>query len=813
VYEELHNAVNQIAMRCDGAHTQDGVGFNGQDTKFGKRAAETPVTEWTPEIASEVHHMLRTYKNQLAGYGVDYDSLKLPEGCESGGNKAGREQAWKLEYARKNAPYVKIESGTIMVLNSYPIKDTLKANGFRFDPRHVGSKAWEAPLDGISAPTVLGMPEILLTDEQQAQLAAVEPVEKKETDNVTTRINFDICSIHPEHLQLDADFGIPPLAIVRALPGRKWDGRRNVNCLSPHIKLIEVAKEYNLTISDNALALIETRREEYEVEQEAKKAKLADSYATETEIEVALADYMRNYQRAGAAYMISHGNAMNADEMGLGKTCQTASALETDQSYPAMIVCPASLVGNWIKELNALLPHRVAIAPIGRNTSTRIMKADIYVVSYDVAGTYAEVMPMLKALVFDESQYLKNEDAQRTRACINMTGNGYKITKDEKTGRKVRTPVPGIVEENGHIYMLTGTPVLNRPRELVMPLVGLGYLSPFTKGEGSVSWFMFRYCHDHDKCNDYGHVFNAAVNREELHEWLRTTCMVRRSKKDVLTELPPKIRVPLFIQLSPEAMRTYVTMAEEAAERIAKANTRAKRIMEISALRKAVGFTKLEAACEWVNEFQDTGKSLVVFGVHKEVQNRLLRSAEANGIPASHIIAGDSTTVVEREKAKFQAGETKVIVVSFAKGQAGHTLTAASDVLLVESGWHPGGMDQAEDRCHRIGQTDSVTAYQMIAQDTIDEWLYELVGSKRNNIKLITEGTSVEEDESDIFDALIERMLSTYGGKHHVSPLKSDIKDEVEDKEESVTECEGCGEINLCTQNGEGEWVCTECII
>ena len=772
-YKHLYDAMAALSARCDGAVTQDGIGFNGQDTKFGKRVVEMGLDSWDSDIAAEVSRILPTYRIQLESYGFDMKEVsKSYVEAEADVRHEARDKARKAEYERKNQPYVSINHLNVMhVHNSYPIKDDLKRNGFRYD---ANSKTWFSPLNGQSVTTVLGL-GITLTPEQEAILNTI-PAEDLKVPEPKQFVHIDVCPVHSDHLMLKTEFfGQIPLQVTRAIPGRKWDGQYKGDHITAHIGLLKLAEEFKLTISDKALEMIEIGREQQEAEQAAKDALVADSKATETDVDVAFGDIMRGYQRAGTAYMITRRNdqgqiaALNADDMGLGKTWQALSAIETLQAYPAVVVCPANLTLNWYKELARLLPHRKTVVYHG-NCNGRYLsqRAEIHIFSYNIIGSWAKSMESgsIAGLICDESHNIKNPKAQRTHAILEISGHFFR--EEKKDGKVFRTPIPGKVRDGAPVFMLTGTPILNRPIELVQPLIAMGYLKTGIKGEGSVSWFLWKFCR---KTDEYGNVvqymghtnYNGAQNTEELHLWLRSHCMVQRSKDQVLSELPAKIRSPQFIELTPGAMQKYLKLAQEGAEKAAE--SRAEALVYLNALRAAVGAAKTEMAVEWANDFLETGKSLVVFADHIPVQKGIIQGLKDAGHNVVTILGGQSTTATEDAKAKFQAKEANVIVCSLMAANMGHTLTAASDVLMVQQGWNSGIQDQAEDRCHRIGQEDSVTAWYMIAQNTIDEWLYELVEAKRKVANMVNRGISADQDNESIFNEVLERALSAYGGR------------------------------------------------
>lgn len=265
----------------------------------------------------------------------------------------------------------------------------------------------------------------------------------------------------------------------------------------------------------------------------------------------------------------------------------------------------------------------------------------------------------------------------------------------------------------------------------------------------------------------FGWDFSGATNLEELNERLRATCFVRRTKQEVLTELPPKSRavVPIEIDnrreydraekdvvawlgqqaakeeaflasvasLSPSEQARAISERRMGAEETA---ARAEQLVRIEALKQLSAKGKLEAVSEWVESFSETGEKLVIFAHHQAVVEELAQRFNAPSITGQ--------TSVERRQEyvdRFQTDPAcRVIVCNIKAGGVGLTLTAASNVAFVELEWTPAAHDQAEDRCHRIGQTDSVTAWYLLGQGTIDEEIMALIEGKRIVVDAATEG-------------------------------------------------------------------------
>jgi superfamily II DNA or RNA helicase len=427
------------------------------------------------------------------------------------------------------------------------------------------------------------------------------------------------------------------------------------------------------------------------------------------------------FQTAGVVYALRQRRAFIADEQGLGKTVQALVALETAEAFPAVVVCPASLKLNWLRECARWLPDRTAASVSGRRGP--LPDADIIVVNYDVLDGRADALVELEpqALIFDESHYCKNPKARRTKAAIELSER---------------------VAADAFRLALTGTPLVNRPRELVPQLRALGRLPDFGSGAG------------------FERRFDGHDARQRLHWHLRSSCYVRRRKDEVLTQLPPKRRITVPVPLTNEAeyrrleqdlfqwLRKTVLDPAQLARRVDSA-LRAEALVKLNALRHVAALGKLDAAIEWINAFLASGERLVVFAHHRDVQAALLEAFPR----AAFILGGDSLEGRDRNVERFQAGGASLCICSLEAASHGFTLTAAASVAFLELGWTPAKHDQAEDRIHRIGQDRNVTAWYLLAADTIDERIAALIDYKRALVGSVTDGTAGAEV------AVVDRLL------------------------------------------------------
>ncbi len=332
--------------------------------------------------------------------------------------------------------------------------------------------------------------------------------------------------------------------------------------------------------------------------------------------------------------------------------------------------------------------------------------------------------------MLDESHYCKNAAAKRTQAV-----------------QRLSQAVP----HDGLVLALTGTPVMNRPAELIAQMRILGRLGDFGSGL------------------QFGERFRGADAHLRLHWHLRARCFVRRLKADVLPQLPAKTRaiVPVELDNEPEyrlAERDVVAWLQsqpldlrELGAKVAAA-LRAERLVRLNALKLLAARGKLHAARGWIHDFCSSGERLVVFAHHREIQQALLEHFPN----ALHILGGDSPSARDAALQAFQAPDgphNQLIVCSIEVAGQGLTLTRSSNVVFLELDWTPAKHDQAEDRCHRIGQQDAVNASYLLAAHTIDETICTLLERKRAVIGAVTDGR--EEDEEGVVEALVRELRGT----------------------------------------------------
>lgn len=446
------------------------------------------------------------------------------------------------------------------------------------------------------------------------------------------------------------------------------------------------------------------------------------------------------FQKEGVAKIQAwQGRTVVADEMGLGKTAQALAWLQMNpNSRPAVIIVPASLKLNWEREANMWMDRPNVQVLNGRPNGDRKITGDIIVVNYDILSPHGknpgwtkvirdQIQP--KAIILDEAHYIKSTRAKRTKSV-------KELAKD----------VP-------HIIGLSGTPIVNRPVEFfnVLNLIMPSTFPNFMK-------YAKRYCGAFH--NGFGWDFTGATNTDELHDILINTMMIRRKKDDVLKDLPAKRRVvvPMEINNRSEYNRVLDSFLSWVAEKkgmtAAQKAANAEVLAQMESLKQTASGGKMEQSIEWIRDFLDSGEKLVVFASHKKVINQLMSEFQDIAVKVD-----GSVSQAKRQNAVdlFQNDDSiRLFVGNIRAAGVGLTLTAASNVAFLEYGWTPGEMIQAEDRCHRIGQKDSVTAWYLVSSKTIEEDIVGMLEGKARVLDQVLDGA--DNDEISVFQELLNKL-------------------------------------------------------
>lgn len=488
----------------------------------------------------------------------------------------------------------------------------------------------------------------------------------------------------------------------------------------------------------------------------------------ELEVNIPLQRQLFPYQSKGVAYALRHKRVIVGDQPGLGKTGQAIAASIGAQAKCVLVICPATLRENWKREYkiwtgkNAMiLTDRVKKT---WHTFYKVGMCNVFIVNYESLKKY-----FVQSIDKEEGKPLRLNHIKFLET-INLFDM---VIIDEvhrcKDGRTQQAKfVMGITKGKEYVLALTGTPVVNKPIDLVPQLYIISQLEKF----GGYKHFVDRYCQG----------YNQASNLKELNYLMHKHCFYRREKKEVLTDLPDKMRniVRVDITNRPEYIKAENNLIDYLRENLSKTegeiskSLRGETMVLIGILKKIAARGKVEMVIEHIQEVVEAGEKIVVFAWHKEMVQEL-----KGAIPGAVTIVGDDSmdarqmAVDSFQKCKtcgvrFEdhngmdhehiPSDTSVIICNIKSGGVGITLTASSRVIFIELPWHPADCEQCEDRCHRISQKDSVECTYFLGHETIDEYIYQIIEKKRDIVNQVT--GAEDEVETKMVDEFINLFMN-----------------------------------------------------
>jgi hypothetical protein len=450
-----------------------------------------------------------------------------------------------------------------------------------------------------------------------------------------------------------------------------------------------------------------------------------------------------DFQKEGVAWLKGRSYALLADDMGLGKTPQ-AIWWGADRR-PVLVVVPSALVLNWAREITEMWRPGDKVKVLDGKESFPAKLPDWCVMSYGMLDRYLPSLQQagFEAIIIDEAHNVKNLSAQRTKNILNLVAPVFD-PEHPFTGKLIPNRLA-----------VTGTPILNRPIELFALMVFLG-----VKHHGDYKDYLNTYTES--KIIKGRTVFTGAKNLSGLHSLIQPFTL-RRLKKDVLKNLPPKTITPLFVPISNveeyrEAERNFLTwMREKKGDIAAIKAASAELIVKMNSLRQLAAEGKVLPVADWLKPCSNGQGKVIVFSSFKEPLDKL---AELKG--ASVVYSG-SMNKEDRQQSVDDFQHTQkycYFMGTIGAAGVGITLTAANRVCFLDLPWTPGGKIQAEDRAHRIGQTQPVEIVNVLAKGTIDERMLQLLADKEFIISQAVDGKTKDEAISgSISGGLIESYL------------------------------------------------------
>lgn len=425
---------------------------------------------------------------------------------------------------------------------------------------------------------------------------------------------------------------------------------------------------------------------------------------------------------------IRHGRVALGDDMGTGKTLQSLAWMVYAKADPALIVVNAptklqwmSAYYRWVGSVPGMHPR---VGVLSGRTPYMLEKGVSYIINWDILSDWSTKLASMgfKLLIGDEVQAIGNPKSQRARAFISLS-----------------KAIP-------HVIGMSGTPAMSKPAQF-WPLLHIMEPDKF----GNYYRYLNRYCQP--KHNGFSMTYNGASHVEELHALL-VSCMLRRTKDQVMKDLPPKVMEVVPLEVDVEAMNEY---RRQEAQAFNDQGVSDKEMRErVAGLLRTAYALKEPALMQWVLDFLDSGRKLLLFAWHRDVVD-LIHMALKDYSPAK-IYGGMSNQDREAMRQKFITDPAcRVMVANIQSGGVGIDgfQEVCSDVAFAEFSHTPNYHRQAEDRLHRSGQHNSVTSYYLVAPGTVDMDAVEVLDDRAKMLDGVLDGK--EAADIDLLTELLER--------------------------------------------------------
>jgi len=531
---------------------------------------------------------------------------------------------------------------------------------------------------------------------------------------------------------------------IRDKFGGKWKPKRKYWAYPLEVKVVDYAKKV-WKKAGKELEMSELLREWYEKEK-SKKEQLISIKAKETvesnELSTNLAETLYDFQRVGTHFLSSTDGAILADDMGLGKTIQSLAAVDENNLESTLIICPASLKINWGNEIEKWLPessYEILSGDKEKRLELLENDAQFYITNYasirqksraKVDGNWTKVdNPLFKelhkrdwgAIIFDEAHRIKNRKSQQTKAA-------YKLCKRAEK-----------------VYHLTGTPIMNSPDEI------WSLLHSLDKQKFSSFWnFVNRYCEIWD--NGFGKEIGEAKNPKEFRELLKPY-MLRRMKEQVIEDMPELTINKQWVELEKKQQEIYNQMQKRMVAQLSEQEVAAPiiiskilRLKQIAVSPALIDENKKDYKAAKINALLDIlegagEQKVVVFTQFKSAAKLVAKELDKKGIGYGILHGEIDQDKRAKEVERFQNDkDCRVFVTTIKAGGLGINLTGGSIAVFLDKDWTPANNNQAIDRLHRIGQEDNVTVIELLAKNTIEEYIEDLLEEKQQTFDSLIEG-------------------------------------------------------------------------
>jgi SNF2 family DNA or RNA helicase len=463
-----------------------------------------------------------------------------------------------------------------------------------------------------------------------------------------------------------------------------------------------------------------------------------------------------------AAAAAGHRTFLLADEPGLGKTAQALLAAQAANAYPLLVVVPNVVKTNWAREAGLWTPSRVATVIHG-NGDTIDGFADIVIVNYEVLDRHVGWIAGhgFRGMVVDEAHFIKNKSSQRSQHVLELS---------ERVRARVARPL---------LMALTGTPLINDIEDFKAIWQFLGWIDD----KKPLAELM-------DALEDTGLTPADSGFYPAARKCVVDLGVVRRRKVDVAADIPARRIADLPVELDEKVSRSLRDAERDLARRLVaqydtalarrksgplvegidhdlvrkiatserKATTKKKSDENVFSMMRRIGQAKAGLAADYAAQLAHSAGKVVFFAKHVDVMDAAEEVFAKRGIRFSSIRGGQTSSARQKQIDAFANDpDVAVAVCSLTAAGVGLNLQVASNIVLAELSWTDAEQTQAIDRSHRIGQTEPVTAWRIIAAQTIDARIAELIDSKAGLAARALDGS--EEEVSSSADVQLEALV------------------------------------------------------
>jgi SWI/SNF-related matrix-associated actin-dependent regulator 1 of chromatin subfamily A len=573
---------------------------------------------------------------------------------------------------------------------------------------------------------------------------------------------------------------------IKAIPGRVMTDRKN------YIWAVPITRFHVWKVNGLGNVIWEERTKEI-IRQKIKEKILSDratldGFPAEVPGLRKTAPPLFEYQKIGVMFSSTNKRVLIADDPGVGKSAQAIISSLVLDAKRTLIVCPKYLLGNWVRQLNLWTDRSYIklgvkeINKIKKRTKTAtdsILDVNFVVTNYEAIGKFEPFLDMRwDNLIVDECHLIKGNDSRRS------------------------TLIRAIKSEA--CMALSGTPVINRPKEL-FPILDLVTMGEFgTKGQFANQYCDFQLkdqfiglkcpkCEARRKkkfepcpnCRTHAHAEpiivkvpddNGASNLDELFVRLKPI-MIRRTKAEVLKDLPAKMREETIIDLDDAERKEYELLMSDLEKYLktfrkkddmeAAKSAKVEALTRITYARQFLSGVKARYAADMAIELMRNGRNVVIFSAFRESTEKvtalITEGIKEHGINGKAFIHMGGMGELEQNAAvvDFLKASCSSFAATLDSGGVGLDLISASDAIFIDVPFEPPKLSQAEDRLHRLGQIAKVMINRLFVSDTYDVNLMEILQSKQAIIDSVMTGKNIAVDEIDIAGELIKSMIKT----------------------------------------------------